>query len=176
MEILNLSKTYRYRKMHQIWSDKYMKSQSIRSLISANVYPKNARKNTHSCLVTMKSITDSILIFLHRLSSTLDVSCEKHDSWTCFNTWFSQLKAYCEIKIKILACQNLRTLVIKQLGYNFWRYAVPFLCHFCPVDVYCCLFSTVRCSIPRTTRRFPSSPVHPLIAPRCYIRLWRVIH
>ena len=66
MEILKLSKNYRYRKMHQIWSDKYMKSQSIRNLISARLYQKNARKITPSCLVTMKSSTDSILIFLHR--------------------------------------------------------------------------------------------------------------
>ena len=49
--------------MHQIWSDKYMKSQSIR-----NLYPKKARQITPSCIVT-----DSILIFLHRLSSTVDV-------------------------------------------------------------------------------------------------------
>ena len=66
MEILKLSKTYRYRKMHQIWSDKYMKSQSIRNSISANVHPKKARKNSSSCLVTMMSSTDSILVFLHR--------------------------------------------------------------------------------------------------------------
>ena len=99
----------------------------------------------------MKSITGSILIFLHRLSSTLDVSCEKHDSWTCFNTWFSQLKAYCEIKIKILACQNLRTLVIKQLGYNFWRYAVPFLYYFVRVDVFCCLFTLFWALLSRFT-------------------------
>ena len=65
-EILKLSKNYRYRKMHQIWSDKYMKSQSIRNSISANVYPKKARKISPCCLVTMKSSTDSILIFLHR--------------------------------------------------------------------------------------------------------------
>ena len=52
--------------MHQIWSDKYMKSQSIRNLISANFYQKNARKITPSCLVTLKRSTDSILIFLHR--------------------------------------------------------------------------------------------------------------
>ena len=87
MEILKLSKTYRYRKMHQIWSDKYMKSQRIRILISAKFYPKNARKITHSCIVTMKSSPDSILIFLHTFSSEVDVSCEKHNSWTCLNKY-----------------------------------------------------------------------------------------
>ena len=66
MEILKLSKNYRYRKMHQIWSDKYMKSQSIRNSISANFHPKKARKISSSCLVTMMSSTDSILVFLHR--------------------------------------------------------------------------------------------------------------
>ena len=38
--------------------------------------------------------------------------------------------------------------------------------------------STVRCSIPTTTQRFPSNPIHPihpLRAPRCYFRLWCVI-
>ena len=39
------------------------------------------------------------------------------------------------------------------------------------------VISTVRCSIHTPTRRFPIHPIHPipLIAPRCYIRLWRVI-
>ena len=60
--IWKLSTNYRYRKMHQIWSDKYMKSQTIRNLVSANVYPKNGRKITPSCLFTMKSSTDSIII------------------------------------------------------------------------------------------------------------------
>ena len=38
--------------------------------------------------------------------------------------------------------------------------------------------STVRCSIHHPTRRYqiqPSNPSHPPVAPRCYIRLWRVI-
>ena len=72
METLKLSKNYQYRKMHQIWSDKYMKSQSIRQLISANFYPQKCTKNYP---------------FLHRLSSTVDVSCEKHNSWTCLNKY-----------------------------------------------------------------------------------------
>merc|ERR1719239_80430 len=59
---LKLSSTYRYRKMHQIWSDKYMKSQSIRNSISANFHPKKARQISSSCLVTMMSSTDSILV------------------------------------------------------------------------------------------------------------------
>ena len=60
--IWKLSTNYRYRKMHQIWSDKYMKSQTIRNLVSSNFYPKNARQITPSCLFTMKSSTDTILI------------------------------------------------------------------------------------------------------------------
>ena len=56
--IWKLSTNYRYRKIHQIWSDKYMKRQSIRNLSSVNSYQKNARKITPSCLVTMKSSTD----------------------------------------------------------------------------------------------------------------------
>ena len=52
--------------MHQIWFDKYMKSQSIRNSISANFHPKKERKISSSCLVTMMSSADSILAFLHR--------------------------------------------------------------------------------------------------------------
>ena len=34
------------------------------------------------------------------------------------------------------------------------------------------LFSTIRCSIPLTTQRYPSNPfIHTLTAPWCYIRL-----
>ena len=60
--IWKLSTNYWYQKMHQIWSDKFMKSQTIRNLVSSNFYPKNARQITPSCLFTMKSSTDTILI------------------------------------------------------------------------------------------------------------------
>ena len=75
MEILKLSKNYRYRKMHQIWSDKYMKSISIRQLISANFYPKNARKITHSCTYSAQ-----------QLMSVARSITREHVST---NTWFS---------------------------------------------------------------------------------------
>ena len=75
MEILRLSKNYRYRKMHQIWSDKYMKSISIRQLISANFYPKNARKITHSCTYSAQ-----------QLMSVARSITREHVST---NTWFS---------------------------------------------------------------------------------------
>ena len=60
--IWKLSTNYRYRKMHQIWSDKYMKSQTIRNLVSANFYPKSARQISPSWLFRMNSSTDSTLI------------------------------------------------------------------------------------------------------------------
>ena len=65
MNILKLSTNYRYRKLHQIWSDKYMKSQKYQTTNFNKFLPKKCTKNYP---------------FLHRLSSTVDVSCEKHNS------------------------------------------------------------------------------------------------
>ena len=61
--------------MPQIWSDKYMKSQSIRQLISANFYPKNAQQITNFC-------TDSA----QQLMSAARSITREHVST---NIWFS---------------------------------------------------------------------------------------
>ena len=113
--------------MHQIWPDKYMKSQSIRNLISANFYPKNARKITPSCLVTIKSSIDSILI-LHRLSSTVDVVFPAQKCITAFRAPAPNSIMICDPSQKVFC-------VLKMFFVAFFTFFSPFvyftLCYAC---------------------------------------------
>ena len=49
IEILKLSKNYQYRKMHQIWSDKFFESLT-------NISQENVGTNTPSCLLTINML------------------------------------------------------------------------------------------------------------------------
>ena len=59
IENLKLSKNYRYWKMYQIWSDKFMESWT-------HISQENVRMNTLSCLLTMRMLClfDPFCIFL----------------------------------------------------------------------------------------------------------------
>ena len=60
---MKLSKNYRYRKMHQIWSDKYIKRPKYQKLNFSKFLSTKCKKITPSCLVTLKRSTNSILIY-----------------------------------------------------------------------------------------------------------------
>ena len=85
------------------------------------------------------SCTDSVQ---QLMSVARGITREHVSTNTCFSHW-KRVFWNKDSDTGLSWLKSLRTFVVKQLSYNFWRYSVPFLYYFVPCRCFLLLFNAI---------------------------------